>query len=95
MRPVERRSLPWSTQPLADDVADRLDLPHVVHVYDRVLAEHSVIGPFPDPVAACCYAERFRGEVLPADADPDLLEIVVVPLDAAPLVTARQESRRR
>lgn len=75
--------------------ADRLDLPHVVHVFDRLLHEHSVIGPFEDPVAACCYAERFREEVLPAGADPELLEIVVVPLDAAPTVGPRQEARRR
>lgn len=94
MRSVERRVTSRAVHGSPSD-ADRLDLPHVVHVFDRLLAEHSVIGPFDDPVAACCYAERFRDEVLPAGADPELLEIAVVPLDAAPAVRPRQEARRR
>ncbi len=80
---------------LVDDALERLDLPHVVYVYDRLLDEHSVIGPFVDPLDACHYAERFRAEVLPSGADPDVLQIVVVPLDAAPVTPSRQEHRRR
>lgn len=95
MRPADRRVLHRAANCLVDGALDRLDLPHVVYVYDRLLGEHSVIGPFGDPVAACRYAERFRSEVLLPDADQDLLQIVVVPLDAAPAVHGRQEHRRR
>ncbi len=95
MSEVERRVLSRAVRPSVDAADLRLDLPHVVHVYDRVLAEHSVIGPFDDPVLACCYADRFREEVLPAGADPEVLEIVVVPLDPAPRPPARHEGRHR
>jgi len=95
MGPVERRTSAPACRAVPADLLARLDLPHVVHVYDRLLGEHSVIGPFDDPVLACCYADRFRAEVLPADADPTVLEIVVVPLEPAPSAPRRATGRRR
>lgn len=93
MKPGRRPPAPWAAQ--VDDVALRLELPHVVHVYDRLLAEHSVIGPFAYPIDACRWAETFREEVLPAGADPSVLEIAVVPLDPVGAVPPRPIGRRR
>lgn len=68
---------------IARSEAELLDLPHVVHVYDRVLGTPCVLGPFPSPVAACAYAERFVREVLGPDDDRASLRVDVIALEPA------------
>lgn len=80
---------------IAADAVDRLDLPHVVYVFDRLLHEPTVIGPFADPISASRYAERYRGEVLPPGTDPAVLEICVIPMEPGPAVRGRTSGRRR
>ena len=64
----------------ARDAASDLDLPHVVHVYDRVLRLPTVLGPFPDPVSAAVFAERYAREVCGSD-DLASLRTDVIPLE--------------
>lgn len=64
----------------ARDAASDLDLPHVVHVYDRVLRLPTVLGPFPDPVSAAVFAERYAREACGSD-DVASLRVEVIPLE--------------
>lgn len=64
----------------ATDAADDLDLPHVVHVYDRVLKLPTVLGPFPDPVSAAVFADRYAREACGSD-DVASLRVDVIPLE--------------
>ncbi len=64
----------------ATDAASDLDLPHVVHVYDRVLGLPTVLGPFPDPVSAAAFAERYAREACGSD-DVASLRTDVIPLE--------------
>lgn len=62
------------------DEAETLEWPHVVLVFDRVLGLPTVLGPFPDPVSASVFAERYAYEVT-GNSDRGSLRIDVVPLE--------------
>lgn len=53
----------------------------MVHVYDRVLGVPSVVGPFPDPVTAAVFAERYVDEVSGNGDRPGMLRVDVIPLE--------------
>lgn len=44
-------------------------MPHVIVVFDVILAQTSVLGPFDGPLAAMCFADRYVREVGGADGD--------------------------
>lgn len=67
----------WAT---AAEEAQRLDLEHVVHVYDPLLGLQTVFGPFPGPVEASLFAEQFVIEAACAPGAPQL-GMTVIPLD--------------
>ena len=68
----------------ARDVASELDLPHVVHVFDRVLGLPTVLGPFPSPMSAAMFAERYVREAC-GFGDVATLRADVIPLEPVDL----------
>lgn len=58
-----------------------IDLPHVVHVYDRELGFATVVGPFRDALSAAKFADRFIADVEAGEAD-GTLRADVLPLEA-------------
>lgn len=59
--------------------AARLDLPHVVYVFDRVTGLPSAFGPFECPVAASVFADQYLRDI---ECDQcSELRAVVIPLD--------------
>ncbi len=65
---------------VAADAAVTLEWPHVVSVFDRLLGLPTVLGPFPDPVSASVFAERYAYEVT-GNGDRESLRVDVVPLE--------------
>jgi hypothetical protein len=63
------------------DAITRIDLPHVVYVYDEVLGLPTVVGPFQDPVSACAFAEEFRGQVCGGQTSEGSITLTVVALE--------------
>ncbi len=59
--------------------ATRLDLPHVVCVFDGVTGSPSAFGPFEGPVAASVFADQYLRDV-GRDQCAEL-RAVVIPLD--------------
>ncbi|MFZ1489026.1 MAG: hypothetical protein WAS51_03740 [Ilumatobacteraceae bacterium] len=68
---------------IAHEEVRALDLPHVVHVYDHQLRVPTVLGPFPDPVTASAFAERYLSEVTACGDDRAMLRADVIPLESA------------
>lgn len=65
---------------IARSAAELLNVPHVVHVFDRVLGTPCAFGPFRSPVAASAFAEQFCRDVLGIDGDARSLRVDVVAL---------------
>lgn len=65
---------------VAAESAETLAWPHVVSVFDRLLGLPTVLGPFPDPVSASVFAERYAYEVT-GNSDRESLRVDVVPLE--------------
>ena len=59
--------------------ATRLDLPHVVCVFDSITGLPSAFGPFESPVAASVFADQYLRDVGRDQCSE--LRAVVVPLD--------------
>ena len=59
--------------------ATRLDLPHVVCVFDRVTGLPSAFGPFESPVAASVFADQYLRDI-GCDQCSEV-RAVVIPLD--------------
>ncbi|MBI4933833.1 MAG: hypothetical protein HY828_08145 [Actinobacteria bacterium] len=64
---------------IASGEVERLDLEHVVCVFDVLTGLPSVFGPFGDPISASAFASRFVSDV---GCDYEwALHVRVVPLD--------------
>ena len=64
---------------IAHSESERLDLPHVVCVFDVLTGLPTVFGPFADPISASVYACRYVSDV---GCDYAMaLHVRVVPLD--------------
>lgn len=64
---------------IASGEVERLDLQHVVCVFDVLTGLPSVFGPFTDPISASTFASRFVSDV---GCDYEwALHVRVVPLD--------------
>lgn len=75
---------------IASGEVDRLDLEHVVCVYDILTGLPSVFGPFTDPISASMFASRFVSDV---GCDFEwALHVRVVPLDR---ISATRTRKRR
>lgn len=70
---------------VASGEAERLDLEHVVCVFDVLSGLPSVFGPFADPIAASRFASRFVSDV--GCNYEWALRVRVVPLDRIPATT--------
>ena len=68
---------------IAHAAVGALDLPHVVHIYDHLLRIPTVLGPFPDPVTASAFADRYLNEVNACGDDRAMLRADVIPLESA------------
>ncbi len=64
---------------LAACEAERLEMPHVVHVLDASTGLESVFGPFDHPLAAAVFADRFVSDL--ADLAQTALVTTVIPLE--------------
>jgi len=79
---------------IAATESERLDLPHVVCVFDVLTGLPTVFGPFADPISASVYASRYVNDVGCDYAWA--LHVRVVPLDRGatdPTVRTRRLTR--
>jgi len=80
---------------IARDAIRTLDVPHVVHVYDRVLRLPIVLGPFPGPVSASVFAERYVADATGLADDRASLRADVIPLERVALTRSDRRWIRR
>ena len=83
IRETDQHVLDMVDRAIAHEAVCALDLPHVVHIYDHLLGIPTVLGPFPDPVTASAFAERYLSEVTATGDDPTMLRADVLPLESA------------
>ena len=67
---------------MARAAASDLELPHIVHVYDRLLGVPCAIGPFPDPVTASIFADQYLRELI-GEGDDAGVRVNVIALEPA------------
>ena len=63
---------------IASEEIDELAMPHAVVVFDVLMEQTSVIGPFAEPLAALVFAERYVHDVVGAPGD---LIVTIVALE--------------
>lgn len=77
---------------IAEEESARIDLPHVVCVFDRDTGLPSAFGPFESPVAASVFADQYLRDV-GCDQCSEV-RAVVIPLDSGQREPSRQEHFR-
>ena len=77
---------------IAASEATRLDLPHVVCVFDKDTGLPTAFGPFESPVAASVFADQYLLDI-GCDQCPEV-RAVVIPLDSVQQESSRQEHFR-